>query len=136
MHKLLIYTRLLMGIIFLWYGVLKFFPQVSPAESLAVMTIDKLFFSLIPGEVSIKLLALWEITIGIGFLLGKYLKILIPLFLLHMVLTFSPLVLLPNLSFTQAPFAFTLVGQYIVKNLIFIMVGILIYYNEVRRVIR
>ncbi|WP_228126435.1 hypothetical protein [Candidatus Marinarcus aquaticus] len=41
--------------------------------------------------------------------------------------TFTPLVILPELSFTQAPYAFTLVGQYIVKNVVFILAGILIY---------
>lgn len=87
---------------------------------------------MIPAEVSIKLLAIWELVIGLGFLFGRYIKQIVILFLLHMVLTFTPLVLLPDISFTQAPYAFTLVGQYIVKNLIFIMVGLLIYKNETR----
>ncbi len=132
MNELLKISRVIMGIIFIWYGMLKFFPELSPAEQLATMTIDKLFFSLIPAEVSIKLLAIWELVIGLGFLFGRYIKQIVILFLLHMVLTFTPLVLLPDISFTQAPYAFTLVGQYIVKNLIFIMVGLLIYKNETR----
>lgn len=124
-------TRILMGIIFIWYGSLKLFNGVSPAEELAILTVNKLFFSIIPTFVSIKLLAAWELTIGFGFLLGKFTKQITVLFLLHMTLTFTPLFLLPELCFTQAPFAFTLVGQYIVKNLIFIVVGIMIYKNEV-----
>ncbi len=131
LRKLLQYARVVMGIIFLWYGVLKLFPNLSPAEALATMTIDKLFFSIIPATVSIKLLALWELIIGIGFIFGQYIKQIVALFLVHMVLTFTPLLLLPDVCFTQAPFAFTLVGQYIVKNLIFILVGVLIYINEV-----
>jgi len=124
-------TRILMGLIFIWYGTLKLFPDLSPAEQLATLTIDKLFLSMIPASISIKLLAIWELLVGFGFLLGKYTKQASILFLVHMTLTFTPLFLLPDLCFTQAPFAFTLVGQYIGKNLIFIMVGVMIYKNEV-----
>ena len=53
-----------------------------------------------------------------------------------MVCTFAPLFLLPEFSFTQAPYAFTLVGQYIVKNIVFILVGIIIYQNELTKEIR
>jgi len=130
MGELIKISRIMLGVIFIWYGMLKFFPELSPAEQLATMTIDKLFFSLIPTSISIKLLAVWELVIGLGFLFGKCIKQVVVLFLIHMVLTFTPLVLLPELSFTQAPYAFTLVGQYIVKNLVFIMVGLLIYKYE------
>lgn len=132
MNKLLKISRVSLGVIFIWYGMLKFFPELSPAEQLATMTIDKLFFSLISADVSIKLLAIWELAIGLGFLFGKYIKLTVILFLVHMVLTFTPLILLPELSFTKAPYAFTLVGQYIVKNLVFIMLGLMIYKNETR----
>jgi uncharacterized membrane protein YphA (DoxX/SURF4 family) len=127
MNDILKYSRIALGVIFIWYGVLKFFPQLSPAEVLATKTIDIMFFHLIPGNISIKLLALWEVTVGIGLLLGLYLRFALILFFIHMVCTFTPLVLLPEVSFTQAPYAFTLVGQYIVKNVIFILMGVLIY---------
>ena len=135
MSELIKISRIMLGIIFLWYGMLKFFPELSPAEQLATITIDKLLFSLIPAEISIKLLAFWEVMIGLGCLLGKYIKQVVVLFLIHMVLTFTPLFLLPELSFTHPPYAFTLVGQYIVKNLIVIVVGLLIYKEEQKIVI-
>ncbi len=128
--------RLSLGIIFVWYGMLKFFPTLSPAEDLAIKTIDIMFFNLIDGSLSIKLLAMLEVAIGIGFLSGFYTKIVTIIFLGHMVCTFAPLFLLPEFSFTQAPYAFTLVGQYIVKNIVFILVGIIIYQNELTKEIR
>ena len=128
--------RLSLGIIFVWYGMLKFFPTLSPAEDLAIKTIDIMFFNLIDGSLSIKLLAILEVAIGIGFLSGFYTKIVTIIFLGHMVCTFAPLFLLPEFSFTQAPYAFTLVGQYIVKNIVFILVGIIIYQNELTKEIR
>ena len=130
--NLLSLTRIFLGVIFVWYGALKLFSGVSPAEELAVATIDKLFFELIPQHISIKLLAIWELIIGFGFLVGRYLKYIVIVYTVHMVLTFSPLILLPELSFT-GPFAFTLVGQYIVKNLIFLTVGAMIYKEEVNK---
>ncbi|QKF66828.1 putative membrane protein [Arcobacter venerupis] len=123
--------RLSLGIIFLWYGMLKFFPSLSPAEALATQTIDILFFGLISPSVSIKLLAILEVGIGLGFIFGIYTRYVVFVFLGHMICTFAPLFILPELSFTQAPYAFTLVGQYIVKNVVFILAGILIYQNEV-----
>ncbi|MFW3342177.1 DoxX family membrane protein [Aliarcobacter butzleri] len=125
--------RLSLGIIFVWYGMLKFFPTLSPAEDLAIKTIDIMFFHLIDGSLSIKLLAILEVAIGIGFLSGYYTKLVIIIFLGHMLCTFAPLFILPELSFTHAPYAFTLVGQYIVKNIVFILVGVMIYQNEIKR---
>jgi uncharacterized membrane protein YkgB len=57
--------------------------------------------------------------------------LVVVVFIGHMICTFAPLFILPELSFTHAPFAFTLVGQYIVKNIVFILAGILIYQNEI-----
>lgn len=125
--------RLSLGIIFVWYGMLKFFPTLSPAEDLAIKTIDIMFFHLIDGSLSIKLLAILEVAIGIGFLSGYYTKLVTIIFLCHMLCTFAPLFILPELSFTHAPYAFTLVGQYIVKNIVFILVGVMIYQNETKR---
>ncbi len=131
MNKTIKLIRLSLGIIFLWYGMLKFFPTFSPAEELAIKTIDIIFFGLINPLLSIKLLAILEVGIGIGFLLGFYTRIVTIVFIGHMICTFAPLFLLPELSFTHAPYAFTLIGQYIVKNIVFILAGILIYQNEI-----
>lgn len=125
--------RLSLGIIFVWYGMLKFFPTLSPAEDLAIKTIDIMFFHLIDGSLSIKLLAILEVAIGIGFLSGYYTKLVTIIFLGHMLCTFVPLFILPELSFTHSSYAFTLVGQYIVKNIVFILVGVMIYQNETKR---
>jgi len=125
--NLLTITRVFLGIIFVWYGTLKFFSGMSPAEGLAIATIDKLFFSLIPAKISITLLAIWELIIGIGFLWGRCLKYISILYLVHITLTFTPLILLSDICFTNPPFEFTIVGQYIGKNLVFFMVGLMIY---------
>src|SRR3712207_7878917 len=45
------YTTLFrsLGLVFVAFGTLKFFPGVSPAEALSVATLDKLSFGLLSG---------------------------------------------------------------------------------------
>ena len=108
------------GIIYIWFGTLKYFPGLSPAEELAKNTIDALTFNLIPSSVSIILLAIWESLLGIFFILNIYRRRVIEIAIVHMVLTFTPLFLFPEQVFTNAPFQPTLLGQYIFKNIIII----------------
>ena len=69
--------RISLGIVFMWFGFLKFFPGLSPADQIATNTINKLTFGLITPEISIIILALWETIIGIGLLSGKYLRVIL-----------------------------------------------------------
>ena len=114
------------GVVYLWFGMLKFFPGLSPAEGLATDTIHNLTFGLIEPHVSIIMLAIWEITIGLLFIFAPLKRVVIILTLVHMVLTFTPLLFFPDLSFNSYPFSLTLVGQYIIKNLIIISALIVI----------
>lgn len=118
-------TRLLrwaIGINFFWFGMLKFFNGLSPAENLAKDTIRVLTFGVIPDMVNLLLLAIWEVGIGLIFLSGRLTKLGAQAAVLHMIFTFMPLFFFPEVSFTQehAPYGFTIVGQYIVKNLVFL----------------
>ncbi|MFK5971792.1 MAG: doxx family protein [Flavobacteriaceae bacterium] len=117
------------GIVYLWFGGLKFFTGVSPAEALAINTIDYLFLGKIPSDISIVLLAIWETVIGL-FLIGNlFRKFTLLLALVHIVLTFTPFLFSPELTFTEAPFGLTILGQYIVKNIIILAV-LLFYFRE------
>lgn len=112
--------RISLGVVFLWFGFLKFFPNVSPAETLATRTIDVLTFGLIVPSVSVKILALWESLIGLGLLTNKFQRVTLFLLWSQMVGAWSPLVIFPNEMFINFPFVLTLEGQYIVKNLVII----------------
>ena len=116
-------TRLLrwaIGINYFWFGILKFFNGLSPAENLAKDTIRILTFGLIPDSVNLLLLAIWEVGIGVIFLSGRFTKFGAQAAVLHMIFTFMPLFFFPEVSFSHAPYGFTIVGQYIVKNLVFL----------------
>ena len=118
--------RISLGIIFFWFGFLKFFPGMSPAEDLAVRTISKLTFDLIPENVSILILATWECLIGLGLLSGKFLRATLLLLLLQMIGAASPILIFPQEVFTAIPYAPTLEGQYIIKNLVLVSAGLVI----------
>jgi uncharacterized membrane protein YphA (DoxX/SURF4 family) len=112
--------RIGLGIVFLWFGVLKFFPGLSPAQDLATRTIEQLTFGVVGPEVSLPVLAAWETLIGLGLITGLFLRATLLLLAVQMLGTLTPLVLYPAETFTQFPYAPTLEGQYIIKNVVII----------------
>lgn len=118
--------RISLGIIFLWFGLLKYFPNMSPAEDLAQQTFEILTFGLIPQDLAIKVLATWECAIGLGLLVGKYMRVVLLLLALQMVGAMSPIFLFPEKVFVHIPWAPTLEGQYIIKNLVLISAAIVL----------
>lgn len=122
----LLLLRISLGIVFFWFGFLKFFPGLSPAQDLATRTIETLSFGLIPPEVSIYILAVWECLIGLGLLIGRYMRVTLLLLFLQMIGTVSPIFLFPGEVFTRIPYAPTLEGQYIIKNLVLVSAALVL----------
>jgi uncharacterized membrane protein YkgB len=118
--------RISVGIIFFWFGFLKFFPGLSPAEGLVTKTVSIMTFSLLPDFVIINGLALWEVLIGIGLISGKFMRETLFLLFLQMIGTFSPIFLFPHEVFNRIPYAPTIEGQYIIKNLVLVAAGIVL----------
>jgi len=118
--------RVALGIVFLWFGVLKFFPGLSPAQTLAVKTIDVLTFGVVPGTVSLVLLATLECLIGLGLVTGMFMRLTLLMLAFQMFGAASPLLLFPGDAFLQFPYAPTLEGQYIIKNVVLVSAGLVI----------
>jgi uncharacterized membrane protein YkgB len=118
--------RLSIGLVYLWFGLLKFFPGLSPAQDLAARTIAALTFGLVPGAVSVPLLAALETAIGLGLVAGRWLRATLLLLFAQMAGTVTPLLLFPHETFTHFPVAPTLEGQYIIKNIVLVSAAILI----------
>jgi uncharacterized membrane protein YphA (DoxX/SURF4 family) len=118
--------RISLGIVFLWFGALKFFPGLSPAHDLAARTIEKLTFGTVHATVSVPLLASWECLIGVGLLFGIFMRATLFLLAVQMAGTLMPLVLFPGEVFTRIPYAPTLEGQYIIKNAVLISAAIVL----------
>jgi len=122
----IVILRISLGIIFFWFGVLKFFPSLSPAQDLAARTIEILTFGLVKPALSIPFLAAWECLIGLGLITGRFMRITLLLLFVQMAGTITPLLLFPSESFTHFPYAPTLEGQYIIKNIVLISAGLVI----------
>lgn len=118
--------RVSLGVIFLWFGALKFFPGLSPAHDLAARTIETLSGGIVGPGVSVPVLAAWESLIGVGLILGVFLRAVLLLLAVQMLGTLTPLVLFPDEVFTRIPYAPTLEGQYIIKNAVLISAAIVI----------
>jgi uncharacterized membrane protein YkgB len=114
--------RLGLGVVFVWFGVLK--PLgVSPAADLVARTV---YWGVDPGWF-IPVLGWWEVLIGVCLIdpgrwlgLGRWMtRIGIFLMFAQMPGTFLPLILLPDVSW-QSLGVPTMEGQYIIKNLVLI----------------
>lgn len=112
-----LYIRITLFVVYAYFGIWKIF-GLSPAESLVTELYNKTLSSFLSIGSFLVILGIVEVLIGIGFLLtrGKFLKLVICIFSLHMVTTFATLVLLPHIAFSPFPIP-TLVGQYVIKNL-------------------
>ncbi len=108
------FLRFSLGAVFIWFGILK--PLgLSPAMELVERTVY--WF---PPQLFAPILGWWEVAIGLGLLFRPLIRGALFLMFLQMPGTMLPLVLLPEVCFSQFPFAPTLEGQYIIKNLVLI----------------
>ncbi|MEX2548384.1 MAG: DoxX family membrane protein [Chloroflexota bacterium] len=116
----LMLMRVSLGIVFLWFGALKLVPGLSPAESLAGRTIEVLSLQAIPAATAVPILGVWESLIGLGLLTGLFMRATLLLLFVQMLGTLTPLVIFPDETFDRFPYAPTLEGQYIIKNVVLI----------------
>jgi len=91
--------RVAVGAVFLGFGVLKYFPGVSPAENLTTATTGALSFGLVGDNVSIVVVATLECFIGVCLIAGRQMRAAIWLLGIEFVGILAPLVLLPERLF-------------------------------------
>ena len=115
-----------LGIVFFWFGVLKFMSGISPAEDIASRTLMIMTFGKVPKEYLLAFLATWECAIGIGLLTRMFLRTTLFLLFLQMAGTLTPFLFFPSELFVHVPFVPTLEGQYIIKNIVLISAAIVI----------
>ena len=122
----IVLLRVSLGLVFFWFGFLKFFPGLSPAQDLATRTIEILTFGALRPPLSITILAVWECVIGVGLITGLFMRTTLLLLFLQMMGTITPIFFFPDEVFTRIPYAPTLEGQYIIKNMVLISAGLVI----------
>jgi len=125
-------SRFGLFLIFFWFGALKVL-DLSPAsdmvQNLLVQTIPFMSF-----HVFFVLFGLFEMAIGVLFLIKGTERIVIPLLFIHMLTTLGPLFLLSGETWSgfMVP---TLEGQYIIKNiaLIGLAIGIAAHLHPMKK---
>lgn len=117
-------SRVVLFIIFFWFGVLKIF-DLSPATPMVSAMFQKTLAEFLPFPVFLVCFGIFEAAIGILFLIRGAERIVFPFLAVHMFTTALPLALLPQLAWT-APFVPSMEGQYIIKNLALIATAITI----------
>jgi uncharacterized membrane protein YkgB len=117
--------RISLSVIFVWFGILKPF-GLSPAGPLVESTVQ--WMPLLAPDQWLAVIGWWEVAIGVTFLFHRTLRLAIALLALQMVGTFLPLVLLPGVTFQpgRIPYAPTLEGQYVIKNLLIISAALVV----------
>ena len=63
---------------------------------------------------------------GLGLIFGVFMRVTLLLLFLQMIGTAAPIFLFPNEVFTRIPYAPTLEGQYIIKNLVLVSAALVI----------
>ncbi len=118
--------RVVVGLVILAFGVLKFFPGVSPAEELTIKTTDALSFGLVPGHVAIVIVATLETILGLLLVSGRLLRLAIYLLAGQLVGVLAPLALFTERLFSGPHHAPTLEGQYVIKDLIVVAAALVV----------
>jgi uncharacterized membrane protein YkgB len=108
--------RISLGLVFFGFGVLKFFPGISPVEELVSKTFHILTFGLIDGRAAMIITAIPECLIGLSLLSGRFLKAGLALLGVCLLGIMSPLVLLTSELFPEG--APTLTAQYVLKDVV------------------
>jgi uncharacterized membrane protein YkgB len=114
-------ARVGLFIIFFWFGFLKIL-GLSPADQL----VQNLFEHTVPFmsfSTFLVLFGLFEMLIGVLFLIKGAERLVIPLLFIHMITTFLPLFVLPQDTWSGFLVP-TLEGQYIIKNLALIAAAV------------
>lgn len=117
-------ARISLFIIFFWFGALKLV-NASPANPLVESLLNKTL-PFIEFNQFIVFLGIWEMTIGVAFLIPKAARITIALLIPHIITTVMPLFLLPSVSWRSFLIP-TLEGQYMIKNILIVALAVYIF---------
>ncbi len=113
--------RVSLGLVFLGFGILKFFPGASPAEALVMRTVDALTLGVVSGTPAVVMTAAMETFIGLTLVTGRGLRAGLVVLAGAMVGIMSPLVLFPGDLFPGGlP---TIEGQYVLKDIVLAAAG-------------
>jgi uncharacterized membrane protein YkgB len=114
-------SRFAIFVVYFWFGILKVL-GTSPANPI-VMQLQQATLPFLSFQQFIIIFGLFEMLIGILFLIRGYERLAIALLVMHLITTILPLLVLPQVTW-QGFMTPTLEGQYIIKNILIIATAI------------
>jgi putative oxidoreductase len=112
--------RVSLGVVFVWFGMLKV---------VGASAVGGLVAATVPFDASwfVPALGVLEVAIGLAFIAGRFLRLVLPVFALQLGGTLLVLLVLPDVAFEQEnPLMLSLVGEFVVKNLVLLSAGIVV----------
>ena len=116
-------ARAAIFIVYFWFGLLKVI-SLSPANPLVAALLARTL-PIITFDHFIIIFGMYEMIIGVTFLIPGLERSAIALLIPHLLATVMPLFVLPAVAW-QAPLVPTLEGQYMIKNVLIIALAIVI----------
>ena len=113
--------RISLGVVFLWFGLLKVF-DVTPVTDLVAATVYW-----VDPDWFVPLLGVAEVLIGLALVFRVALRPALALFAVQMAGTFLVLIIQPEVAFRDGnPLLLTVEGEFVVKNLVLLSAGLVI----------
>ena len=120
--------RISLGIVFVWFGLLKVF-DVTPVTDLVANTVYW-----VDPDWFVPVLGVGEVIIGAALIFNFALRPMLALFLLQMAGTFLVLIVQPDVAFRDGNvFLLTVEGEFVVKNLVLLSAGLVVGSTVSRR---
>ena len=126
--------RVALGAVFVAFGVLKFFPGASPLEPIVEATWGVLTFGVVGGQLALILTAVIETVAGLALISGVFARSGLVMLAVAFVGILSPLVFFPGELFTAG--GPTLLGQYVLKNVVLIAAALVVASRVLRGPVR
>jgi putative oxidoreductase len=113
--------RVSLGVVFIWFGALKF-TNSTPVAELVANTVPFL-----PARWFVPALGAFEVGLGLALLVGRWLGIVALLMVAHLSGTLLVLVTQPHVAFQDGnPLMLTMTGEFVVKNLVLMAAGLVL----------
>lgn len=126
--------RVAMGVLYVWYGALKYFPGGGDDfREFSGRIIERLSLGLIQPLAGAMVLATLECLIGLGLLAGRLPRTVLALILLHLGMMCTPLFFEPESIWSRFPFMLTLTGKFMIRHLAMFIAAIVIVSSVAQR---
>lgn len=113
--------RIALGVVFLWFGALKI-AGASPVADLVADTVPVL-----ADRTAVIVVGVIEVLVGAGLITGWAIRVTLGLFFAQLLGTFLVLIVFPNRSFEAGnPLRLTVLGEFVVKNLVLLGAGVVV----------